>query len=474
MLVVISDLHFQEVLSDLQGFNGEPIAHFERNLPARAFQKCIARLAEQAENDGAQRLDFVLAGDVFELHRTSLWFQGDGFAKVNPFVSPKDVGEALETKLLNILEKINADSNVRDTLEIFRNLSNGKYMKGAKLVDFPVAKGVQLHYIPGNHDRLANSTPGVRSKVRELLGLQGGDAPFPHTVPCDDPSVLVRHGHEYDHLNFSVDLSGKAIPLILPDNAYDDPTFGDYVTIAIGSRIPYLFRKRFHKELVEAAEKKDATSIPSLIYHRLLEFDDLRPQSAALDFLINLPQGKLTDRQIRKYLDPIAAEILNDIRDNDYFNKWIKKLDKTGPDRFDLAEIATSIPFWDIFSPVLTFRLLGNLLKWVAPKSNPPELSAAREEVIQKRKSRFVVAGHTHTPQFSLIDGEDEAEYYYINTGTWRNRILSNPSQSAFGRLKSLTYVVIYGSEEDQNGLGGMIKRESVDYWDGLTKKWST
>ena len=75
MLVVISDLHFEEEQSDnIPGNNNHPRIEFSRNLPGKAYRRFFAHLASEAVRNEAERLDLVLAGDLFDLHRTSLWF----------------------------------------------------------------------------------------------------------------------------------------------------------------------------------------------------------------------------------------------------------------------------------------------------------------------------------------------------------------------------------------------------------------
>jgi len=79
-----------------------------------------------------------------------------------------------------------------------------------------------------------------------------------------------------------------------------------------------------------------------------------------------------------------------------------------------------------------------------------PELMAQREELLQQKKVRLVIAGHTHHPQICLIASDKESDRFYVNTGTWRNRIPSTPDERTFGRIKALTYVMLFSAEEDR------------------------
>ena len=67
MLVVISDLHFEEESSDvIPGIGNHPPVAFSRNLPGRAYRSFIAHLATEAARNGAKKLDLAFAGDIFD------------------------------------------------------------------------------------------------------------------------------------------------------------------------------------------------------------------------------------------------------------------------------------------------------------------------------------------------------------------------------------------------------------------------
>ncbi len=91
MLVVLSDLHIEEeATSHILGDGTLPPLKFHRNLPSTPYRLLISRLAVEAKRNAAQRLDLVLAGDILDLHRTSIWFS-DNPAGVRPYVNTTDV-----------------------------------------------------------------------------------------------------------------------------------------------------------------------------------------------------------------------------------------------------------------------------------------------------------------------------------------------------------------------------------------------
>jgi hypothetical protein len=101
-----------------------------------------------------------------------------------------------------------------------------------------------------------------------------------------------------------------------------------------------------------------------------------------------------------------------------------------------------------------------------------PHIYAAREEAIQQGDYHFLIAGHTHNPATELIASDVKGERYYIDTGTWRNRVPATPDFKSFGRLKALTYTILYGPDEDQGDPPVPNKVASLDFWSGVTQRW--
>jgi hypothetical protein len=73
-------------------------------------------------------MDLVLTGDVFDLHRTTLWFK-DNPDNARPYVASTEVSEVLESKVLDILAATTAEAEVSKTLEILRLLANSRYLE---------------------------------------------------------------------------------------------------------------------------------------------------------------------------------------------------------------------------------------------------------------------------------------------------------------------------------------------------------
>lgn len=96
----------------------------------------------------------VLAGDIFELTRSALWLENG----LRPYIHLNDInaGSPMEARIAAILATITQEERVAETLAIFRSLET--------ILQRPVG----FHYIPGNHDRLANATPLIRHQVQNL------------------------------------------------------------------------------------------------------------------------------------------------------------------------------------------------------------------------------------------------------------------------------------------------------------------
>src|SRR5947209_13794731 len=269
MIVVISDLHFEEEASDvIPGDGKHPNLIFRRNLDAHAYRRFITQMAEEAARRRVKKFELVIAGDLFDLNRTTRWLEDD----LRPYVALDEIEPPLEAKVKRIVEAVAAEPPVAETLGIFRLLAKGRYREpradGGKERDFP-AKEIEIKCLAGNHDRLINAA-GICGQIRELIGLKGKE-PFPHSLLYEEPQVLIRHGHEYDRNNFAIDPDKfKTIPLEVPQEGYDRANFGDFVTIDIAVKLPVLFRHEYGDEAILKDE------VLSGLYLRLLQFDDVR------------------------------------------------------------------------------------------------------------------------------------------------------------------------------------------------------
>lgn len=463
MLVVISDLHFEEErLDELPAHDGHPAIDVRRNFPGRAFEIVFEHLAALAWANGARKLVLVLAGDIFDLYRTQRWFD----SPVRPYQSCSAVSPELETKLLDILAAIAREERVRDALTALRRLKGRRYVRstreGLEEADFPAE--VEIHYLPGNHDRLANGTPAIRRRIRQLLGLDESDAPFPHTFPSEDPRALVRHGHEYDRFTFSEDYESDRqgpLPATIPESAYAAAPLGDLLTIDVAARLPHLLR-RLHSPAEIVADRTLRA-----VYRRLLEFDDVRPQAALLEFLTTIPGH--SERALWETLRPLTVQLLDELASNPFLDEWLDRLERGAPlSAIGAAHGLLSMRAWRLGLPLPLVRWVGGSMAATTPV--PPAAQAAREPTILSGEHRFLIAGHTHAPDVVTLSTANGFDQLYLDTGTFRNQLRRAVASPEFVRVKSLTYVVVYASDEDRRRGG---KSESFDLWSGVSQRWA-
>jgi len=471
MVAVISDLHFEEEASDrIEVADGCLPIDVLRNIPAAAFEDMVRDVVNLAKSKQITELHVVLAGDIFDLHRTQLWFKGESIDQAHglrPYVDNDAVkqGSPLETLLLRILDAIADEERVKQSLAVFQRFAGGSYIddQGRELRLDELSIKQTLHFIPGNHDRLVNTTAAIRLRVRQLLNLLPTPDPFPHQIEFDNPALLVRHGHEYDRYNFAYDYSHGEIPEVVPGQLYAHATFGDFVTVNIASRLPYLFRRHYGSGRILRDPIKRAA------YVRLLQFDDVRPQTALLDFLLStaVPEALAKAHSQDQWqtllwnnLEPVVMELADEIVRDRAFARLARQV----------------LPAWVLILLSLRpwrFGIPAGPVRWTVAQLRPApdaaQLSAAREAAL-RRGRRFILAGHTHKPQLALLSKNgDPHKSYFVDTGTWRNAILTATDDLSFGRVNAMTYVAISG---DSNISPMPAERRSFAYRTGFSQHW--
>jgi UDP-2,3-diacylglucosamine pyrophosphatase LpxH len=321
------------------------------------------------------------------------------------------------------------DSYVAETLDIFHSLQ--------EKADVPV----NIHYIPGNHDRLLNSSLLIRHLTQIELGLPKSDNHFDHQFILrteNQDRVLVRHGHEYDPTNFNTSYKlAKIIPTFIDPAEYDKPVLGDVITTEFAAKLPLLFRRYYSDENI--------SNMPDLglVYRRMLEFDNVRPGNALLNFLFSTPG--LSKADVWKMTEPVLIQLMNEFAGIENIDYYLKKF--SGASRV----------MTQLFGPLLKLRPwrlglpygLGQAL--VLPVSSKSKLGSpiamvSKEESLQSGNSSIqcIVSGHTHYPVVELLQVEGDHEKYYLNSGTFRNLITSTPDMSEFGKVRSKARILIY------------------------------
>lgn len=435
MLVVISDLHFQDTINDtITDKSNNPIT-VDRNVSPDAFKEFFEEILTMADSNEAVELIIILAGDIFDLNRSQKWLEGD----VRPY------GEHTPDEWYPVVDAILKDiikSNEK-TFSIFKEMARKRLVNGSQII---------FEYLPGNHDRLINLHPELRKRAKaELLGQSNpNDAEFGHVYRSNEYGVLIRHGHEYDRSNFAGNIPEKGVFNVDPAG-YAQAPLGDYATIDIAAGLAFEYR-RLHEDDI-----KSGNQVHRFIYFKLLEFDDLRPQSDMVDFLqVKTPD----DIDVWKYLTPIADNVVKKALNSKFLRSKLGTWGKILP-------LAKWLP-----TKLLPTKSIITLISSMHSDGPQPWQYAQREEPLNTSAGRYVVAGHTHSPcvEFLKHRDNDGNEVFFFDTGTWRQQIRKCKADSTFASAKALTYVIFYSSREDLHHTKG-AKGYSFDYWSGFTKK---
>jgi hypothetical protein len=235
---VISDLHFEEEAATRSAARTARIElSVPRNIPAAPYRRLIADLARAAERNGrtpsagARRRHLRAVPDRPLVH---------GRRTAAPYQATVEEGSPLEHEA-----PVDPGRDRRGGSRCGRRWSSsapgvGTVPRGAEEKEFPVPASIE--YIPGNHDRPQRHA-AIRRKVRRCWGWATGAERFPNYLLLENPSALIRHGHEYDPTTSRwTTADAERIPLHIPREHYDGPTFGDFITIDVVARLPVEFR----------------------------------------------------------------------------------------------------------------------------------------------------------------------------------------------------------------------------------------
>ena len=251
----------------------------------------------------------------------------------------------------------------------------------------------------------------------------------------------------------------------LPAYLYDAPTWGDYNTVAVAAHLPSLFRAYY----TDAALLSDP--VLEAIYVRLLEFDDVRPQSAVIDFFLNttIPDkfaGQFAHREVLQALmwqnlKPVVRKLLDLVISDKYFRSWIWKL-------FPFLALFMLLRPWHLPLPLWLMRFVGG---WLRDSGvNPSEAFVIKEKAVSAGDAAFVCAGHTHKPAVAHIFNRAALKRFFTDTGTWRNAVLSAGDKRSYGRVNATTYVIFYGKQTDP--AVRYKPDQGFEFWTGCDQNW--
>ncbi len=426
MLIVISDLHF---IDESAG---------KHNIATMAFKGAFNDIAKY--NKKSEEVKLLFLGDIFDLLRTTKWLSIP--KEERPWGDIQNKGTLIKDHAVEIFDDIIAKN--AETLTFLRD-ELPKLFK----------KEIQKVYIPGNHDRLCNIYPELRKKVRNTLGLPGGDESFSHVY--DDMAygnkykVFARHGHEYDPWNYEGTTQWN-------EDDYAQIPIGDLITCEVAARLPFTIMANIGNTI-----PKDQKV---LLKRNLQEVDNVRPFPSILNWIFYQINE---NPQIKDAINISLAQIADCIQNLPYFNKWCKRHDKLF--RFDMAdEVEALIEVFKHFNVTAAETLItifskifgaGNIS---SPDDSDKGLNNAATDFLKRAKNyRFLVMGHTHNPlQMPVRVTSENLDQVYVNTGTWRKRYIQGTAGGFVG-LKYLTYSTFYSEAENS--------RQSFETWTGSLKE---
>lgn len=442
MLVVISDLHFQDTSNDIIKDSAGNIVfdpESERNVPEEDFkmlvEDIIAEAGQNLKTGNANELILVLAGDIFDLTRSQQWL-----IKGRKPYDPLDQSVPIAVDIFNSAVSCN-----KRAIDAINSLTAEC---ATQLPERDIT--VRVEFIPGNHERLLLHSLQLSQMLTSTLSIdeQGKHVEFcfNDTGGCfPDYGVLVRHGHEYDPYN------------IFGEN--NSAPLGEYITADIAVKLAFKFREKIRNGVPGETMK-----IYKNIYRAMLEFDDVRPGSAVFDYIRYSLSQKYNASD---YYDDIIKEVVKEFLDIGAVQEHLKKI--------------KSVWEYLALSAYSKFASGEEIGKVALSISNPPVWAkAARDEALKQNKEiKYIVAGHTHFPSITPLKVEPplpgKNELYFFDTGTWRNVITQCSSNTnTFASAKNMTYAIFYKNDEDvekKPSEANGYKKHSFSYWNGFRKK---
>ncbi|MBW1998664.1 MAG: hypothetical protein JRJ29_11945 [Deltaproteobacteria bacterium] len=474
MLVAISDIHF------VDGTAGE------HNLPFGAFESVfLSHICSLASRKGAKELKILLLGDIVDLIRSTKWFDVEpqdrpwGEKGLADIPVPRK-GSITEKQCMKIFGRIARKSLGRATPpgSLFHDTILHKNWKTFKLfrdLEHHVSRrcgreiSVEIIYVPGNHDRLCNLYPSLRNAVGDALGVSriaanvegdsNGEWWYRYSYSDGDHGIFARHGHQFDIWNFG---------------GGNDHTRHGHLQVPIGDIFTTEFAVKIPWFLETIGERYPGVT-PELI-ESTRDIDNVRPLGSIMEWIYY--RIKRDDRgKVRKAFERVFETVVRDLLDHPLVQQW-----RSPRTHVDEALRLASNP-WISWLPkgiveLMDIEDLLPLLVGMAGGPDSPEkdvyTQAAYNERVWKegRSIGFILYGHTHTPVIRPLDVEGGREVFYLNTGTWRDRIYKTVGLDRaydFVNLKQMTYTIIFREDEDTRGKeAGTL---SFDVWTGTKKK---
>src|SRR3989338_104092 len=357
----------------------------------KGFWRDIKGDIDNADGDA----ELIILGDFIDVIRSTEW-KGD----MQQWGDAGQIKHTVNSIVNNIINKNNAVFN------------------GFKKYFSP-----NITYVIGNHDRMINSKcyDEIRKKIQNALGLQSTGEEFTSEYRVDNIPIYAAHGHQYDVYN---KIENDTSPI------------GDAVVTLLINQYPV---------------KVDEILYNHKVYEDLQEIDNLMPSTIAPYWIEHI------NEHIKVSLLPSKQNALKDTWNklsDDFFSHkfvkdWFRIYNGWAPfDDADKLEVALRH-----FTETVVERVYKKYLEIKKDFVKERDQNAMEAlKLIGKYNCDYILFGHTHESDVNLLDVEGSREKYYINTGTWRDRIVPGGYKKngiVFGHQKSVDYVIF--TIDDQN-----------------------
>lgn len=467
MLVFIGDLHLRD----------DPESTVPETMTAGFLKQDLIPLVQDAR---AEELIVVFLGDILDINRSRRWV-GDVSDGHVPWSHWRTTLHDITGEARWLGEDFNAgrfENTVVQILDDIRDANQENYALWAALKDTNselwrdcrFRPQVSLLYVPGNHDRLIQFSPAIRSKLRRDLGIYapGSDleAPFDWIASFDDYSAVALHGHFFDKNNFG----GKDKHLSNPNASpwYDFPSLGDVVTVKFGAELVERFR-----------QSPKVADNPELV-NSLAEIDLVRPKTSVLNWLSEW--ALLQDSELRRELESIVVQLVDEFLRDEFVRWWLGLGGLSGFFRKLVFGLLHGIPR-DLDAALKLFNKLSK---------GPRSLEEYHQKMIEcvtgpgfadwmrteHPDIRYIVSGHTHRPAvipcFGRSGMDAREERMCFNTGTWYDVVEEGRvAGSGFTRRHQITHVTFYREGEDIRR-DDANKRSYWEFWQGCLREGPT
>lgn len=356
----------------------------------------------QVEGIKEQNIELIILGDFIDCIRSLKWK-----GKTQPWSTDAKADQTTAQIVNDILCK---NKQVVDKL---KNLFSGR-----------------ITYIVGNHDRLIWQVKYAKNLVQNALGLKPEDIRLEYSD--DSLGIHAVHGNQVDVYN-SFDFSKREAPI------------GDAIVTLLINRFPEEVGKKLQDNKLKRALQEIDNLRPTLLAPIWIEYNIAHLSKSKRESVKKVWQGLVEDF----YKNDFVADWF------DRYDVWYNPVDKA--DKLQFAfEHFTEAPMKKVLDKLIEIR--NDFFK---PKDDFIK-GAAKD--MDTKKSRYTLYGHTHEKALHLLGEDNGRGKFYLNTGTWRRRIILGEARKRtpfFSSIKTISYVVFYDDKEKK------VTGREFELWDG-------